>query len=376
MSKAPMQQTAEIGQSLWLDYIDRNLLASGRLQTLINSGLRGLTSNPSIFNQAIGSSKDYDEKIIELKHAGKSAFEIYDELSVADIQNAADIFRGTYDKTKGLDGYVSLEIDPRLANKTDEQLAEGLRLYKKVNRPNLMVKVPATSEGFFVIEGLIGRGINVNATLIFSLEQYERTVNAYFKGLNRLLDSTDKLDHVRSVASVFVSRIDNTIDQLLEAKLKQESNPEKKEKLQSLKGKAAVANSRIIFEKFKDLFSGIEFKNLFERNANPQRVLWGSTGTKNPEYSDIKYISELIFDPTVNTVPEKTLMAFIDHGKAEKTSYPKNESQKIIADLKLLGIDISEVCADLLDAGVITFVQSFDQLLNSIEKKAEQLCIK
>lgn len=376
MSRSSMQQTAEIGQSLWLDYIDRQLLTSGRLQKLIDQGLRGLTSNPSIFNQAIGSSKDYDDKIAELRQAGKNAFEIYDELSVADIQKAADIFYPIYEKTSGLDGYVSLEIDPRLANKTEEQLSEGLRLYKKVNRANLMIKVPATNEGFSVIEGLIGRGINVNATLIFSLEQYERTVTAYFRGLNRLLDSTDKLGHVRSVASVFVSRIDSTVDQLLDAKLKQETKPQKIEKLNSLKGKAAIANSLVIFERFKELFSGKEFKNLFEKNANAQRVLWGSTGTKNPEYSDIKYITELLLEPTVNTVPEKTLMAFLDHGTAKKTTYQAQDMQKVLSDMRLMGIDVNEVCADLLEAGVVAFVQSFDQLLNSIDKKAEQLCHK
>ena len=313
MSKSPIQQLAEFGQSPWLDYISRPLLETGELQKQIDNGLRGMTSNPAIFNKAIGSSKDYDEKIIDLKNAGKSTFEIYDALTIQDIQDAADIMQSVYEDTKGLDGYVSLEINPLLANKVDEQVKEGIRLYEEVDRKNVMIKVPSTPSGITVFEELIARGINVNVTLIFSLQQYVDTVYAYFRGLKRLSKTRDDLSGVRSVASVFISRIDSSVDKLIDQRMST-ANEEEKNKLQSLLGKAAVSNARIIFEEFKSLFGSDEFQQLFDKNANVQRVLWASTSTKNPEYSDIKYVTELICKPTVNTIPGNTLEAFADHG--------------------------------------------------------------
>lgn len=375
MKPTTLQQLAGYGQSIWLDYISRSLLESGKLKNLIAQGLRGMTSNPSIFNQVISSGSDYDEKIIRLKAQGKSTFEIYDALTIADIQDAADLFQGVYKKTKGLDGYVSLEINPQIAHKVEEQVQEGIRLCTAVKRPNLMIKVPATKEGLTVAEDLIAYGINVNVTLIFSLQQYEKAAEAYFKGLERLTLHNGDLTKLRSVASVFVSRVDTTVDELLDERLADVTDSIQKEKLQSLKGKAAVANCRAIFEKYRELFGGGAFKVLKEKGADIQRVLWGSTSTKNPHYSDIKYVTELIAQPTVNTLPEKTLNAFLDHGRIQAAfTYPAGASRDMLAQLKNFGIDVDHICQDLLRDGVVAFEDAFQALLASIEKKAAQLC--
>jgi len=335
---------------------------------------KNLTSNPTIFNNAIGSSTDYDGKIRELKESGKSTFEIYDALTIKDIQDAADHFKKTYANTNGLDGYVSLEINPQIANKTDEQVQEGLRLFKAVNRPNVMIKVPSTKAGITVVEILIAEGININATLIFSVDQYEQVAQAYYKGLTKLSKNVSDLSDVRSVASVFVSRIDTSVDKMIDEQIANDTNESKKKQLQSLKGRAAIANSRLTFEKWKTLLDSDEVQVLEGKNANVQRVLWGSTGTKNPEYSDIKYVTELIAAPTVNTIPEKTLNAFLDHGHVQDafTSDPQ-ESLDIIQSLRNFDIDIDVVCRELLDKGVASFDQAFQELLDSIEKKAAEL---
>ena len=374
MERSKMQALAQYGQSLWLDYIDRPLLESGKLKRLIENGLRGMTSNPSIFNTAIGSSSDYDDAIRRLKGAGKTTFEIYDALTIKDIQEATDCFKEVYRSTKGLDGYVSLEIDPQIAHKTGEQVKEGMRLFNKVQRPNLMVKVPSTDAGIPVIEELTANGVNVNATLIFGLAQYTQVAEAYFKGLARRVKGKVDIDKLHSVASVFVSRIDTSVDQLLDERLKKEADKKKADKLASLKGKAAVANSRIIYEQAKRLHTGAEFGKLKKNGANPQRVLWGSTGTKNPAYSDIKYVTELIAPSTVNTVPEKTLDAYLDHGQVQETfKGSEREARAVIDALRGLGIDIDAVCADLLRKGVTAFDDAFKELMASIEKKAAEL---
>ena len=374
MTEMKMQELAQYGQSVWLDYIDRPLLETGKLTAMIENGLRGMTSNPSIFNNAIGSSMDYDERIKKLKTAGKTTFEIYDELTVKDIQDAADHFKVVYTDTNCLDGYVSLEIDPQIANKAQEQIEEGLRLFKKVSRPNVMIKVPATEAGIPVIEELIANGINVNATLIFSVKQYEQVAKAYYKGLlRREADGLD-LNNIRSVASIFVSRIDTAIDKLIDAKLALETDEARKEKLQFLKGKAAVANSRIIFEKWKGLLQGDDVVALKGKNASVQRVLWASTGTKSPDYSDIKYVTELIAVPTVNTLPEKTLNAFLDHGEVQDAFVDDPcGALNIIEDLRGFDIDINAVCDDLLAKGVAAFEDAFSELSASIEQKAAEL---
>ncbi len=373
MSESKLQELANFGQSIWLDYIDRPLLETGKLKNLIDQGLRGMTSNPSIFNNAIGSSNDYDEKISELAKQGKAVFDIYDTLTIKDIQEACDQFASVYASTDRLDGYVSLEINPQIANDTQAQIDEGKRLFKEVNRPNVMIKVPATEAGIPVVEELIANGINVNTTLIFSLGQYEKVVAAYYRGLSRLAETADDLSHVRSVASVFVSRIDTTVDKLIDEKYA-DSTEEDKALLDSLRGKAAVANAHLIFEKWAELLQTEAVKALSGKNANMQRLLWASTGTKNPDYSDIKYVTELISNPSVNTLPEKTLNAFCDHGTVDNAFvYPVDDSKKVIDQLKTFGIDIDAVCQELLEKGVVAFDDAFIDLFASIEKKAKEL---
>jgi transaldolase len=363
MSKTTVEQLGEFGQSVWLDYISRSLIKSGRLKKLIGLGLTGMTSNPTIFDQAINSSNDYDEQIRELQRMGKSVFEIYDDITVKDIQAAADTFRPIYERTKGLDGYVSLEINPKLAYKTKETIEEGERLAKKVNRPNVMFKVPATDVGYGAITALLAEGINVNVTLIFSLEQYQKAAAAYLAGSKKLLQNKGDVRRVRSVASVFVSRIDTVVDTLLD-------QLQEKKGASVLKGKAAVANSNVIYREYAHTFFGNEFNQLEKQGVSIQRCLWGSTGTKNPAYSDIKYIAELIGKNTVNTVPEKTLKAFLDHGVVRETlTADADKAHEIIDSLQKLGIDINTVCTQLLKDGVVAFEQSFVSLLDAIGKK-------
>jgi len=332
------------------------MFETGKLKEMIRLGLRGMTSNPTIFDKAISLSNDYDKEIKDLNNKGKSTFEIYDELTVKDVQDAADVFRVVYDETNGLDGYVSLEVNPKLASKTQETIVEAKRLFKKVNRPNVMFKVPSTDAGFEAIEELLAEGINVNITLIFSLERYIKTARSYIKGITRLSKKQNDLSRINSVASVFVSRVDTLVDKMLNE--------------DSLKGKAAVANSRLIYQKYLEIFSGEEFRQLKEKGANVQRVLWGSTSTKNPAYSDIKYVSELIGKNTVNTIPENTFEAFLDHGVVrEVLTSDAQDALEAIQELKGFKIDINSVCAQLLQDGVAAFEKSFDSLLNSIKKK-------
>lgn len=366
MPKTILHEIAALGQSLWIDNINRSMIANGQLKGLIDSGLRGQTSNPTIFKQAISASNDYDQKIQRLSESGKNTFDIYDALTIEDVADAADLFKDVYASTGGLDGYVSLEINPKLANEYEAQLAEGLRLWKKLNRPNVMIKVPATKNGMKVVEGLIAQGVNVNVTLIFSAEQYSQVTWAYLQGLKRLKEAGGDLSRVHSVASVFVSRIDTSVDKWLD-----------EHGLSDLRGKAAVANSQIIFHKFQQLFSGEDFKTLAAAKANVQRVLWASTGTKDPSYSDIKYITELIGPSTVNTVPDKTLQAVLDHGVAA-SNLPGNvaDAQGLITQLREKGIDVGIVCNTLLEEGLVAFVKSFDELTVSIEEKSKKLCAK
>jgi transaldolase len=347
-----MEQLARLGQSVWLDNINRSLLDSGRLRALIRQGLRGLTSNPTIFEHAVESGKDYDALIASLK--AKPVFGIYDALTIRDVKDAADAFSSVHRDSNGLDGYVSLEIDPRMARNTGGTITEGTRLAAAVGRPNLMVKVPATDEGFPAIERLIANGVNVNVTLIFSLDQYERAARAYLEGVRKC--SRDPRS-VRSVASVFVSRIDTAVDPLLAAQ------PE-------LKGKAAVANSAAIYARYRELF--FTLSRDVARGTNPQRVLWGSTGTKDPAYPDTKYVGELVGRDTVNTIPEKTLQAFLDHGVAKEVlSSDATAARAVLAKISAAGVDLPAVEAKLLEDGLAAFVASFESMLRTIEAKTK-----
>lgn len=374
MAKSIIEELAEFGQSIWLDNINRTMIETGKLKEMTASGLRGMTSNPTIFDKAISKSSVYDKQIEELCKNNKSDFQIYDDLTIKDIQDAADIFRPVYEKTQGLDGYISLEVNPKLAFKTKETIEEGKRLHQKVNRPNVMFKVPSTKESFGAIEELTACGISVNITLIFSLGQYIDSAWAYIKGIRRYLEDKGNIKKVRSVASVFVSRVDTAADNLLDGLISQEEDKQKIEKLSSLKGKAAVANSRLIYQKYLEIFASGEFKELQDKGAHIQRVLWGSTSTKNPAYSDIKYVTELIGKDTVNTTPDQTLEAFLDHGQVrEALSSDIKDAQSIIDGLKEFGIEIDEICAKLLKDGVIAFEKSFESLLSSIGERTKCL---
>ena len=374
MAKTTIQQLDEYGQSVWLDYISRSLLDSGRLKKLIEQGVRGLTSNPSIFDKAVSKSSDYDGTIRELRREQKSTFEIYDDITVRDIQDAADAFRPIYDATGGDDGYVSLEINPKLAHDTEQTVVEGKRLYEKVNRANVMLKVPATDAGFPAVTGLLDAGINVNVTLIFSVQQYTNTAEAYMRGVEHLLQRGGDVSRIRSVASVFVSRIDTLTDKLVDETLKEHSDVHTRRMLQSLKGRAAVANSALIYAEYRKILDGKRFTDLSRKGVGVQRVLWGSTSTKNPEYSDTKYVTELIGKDTVNTIPEHTLNAFLEHGVvAEALPADIRDARETVKALKNYGVDIDEVCRKLLQDGVIAFEKSFDSLLKSIEEKASKL---
>jgi len=376
VNRTKIMELADFGQSAWLDYISRSLIASGMLRQMIDAGLRGMTSNPTIFDKSISSSDDYDEAIQKLCAEGKSTFQVYDDITVKDIQDAADAFLPVYEETGGLDGYVSLEVNPKLAYSAKETIKEGKRLRRKVNRPNLMLKVPATKEGFKAIEELTASGANVNATLIFSLEQYINTACAYINGIKSYISKGDA-GRVRSVASVFVSRIDTTVDKILDEMVSRQRDHHTIAKLTSLKGTAAVANSQLIYGKFRELFSSDEFKELQQKGANLQRVLWGSTSAKNPAYSDIKYVTELIGKDTVNTLPENTLQAFLDHGQVEEAlTADALDAQNIIDNLREFKIDVGAVCAKLLKDGVIAFEKSFDSLQESIAKKSQELYVK
>ncbi|MFQ5681322.1 MAG: transaldolase, partial [Candidatus Omnitrophota bacterium] len=357
MFNTKMGELAELGQSVWLDYISRPLLQNGRLKELVDMGLRGVTSNPTIFDKAISGSGDYDQEIKRLSRQGLSCWDIYDNLTAQDIRAAADIFSRIYEDSNGRDGYVSLEVNPELSDKTEETVKEGLRLNRRVGRANLMLKVPATQEGVAVIEELVARGINVNATLIFSCSQYAQTADAYIKGLMRLAACGGDVGRVHSVASVFVSRIDTAVDNMLGGDV-------------ALQGRAAVANSAIIYAKYREIFSSPAFTCLKRKGANLQRVLWASTGTKNPNYSDTKYVRELIARDTVNTMPEKTLQALLENGEAS-LSLDGNDKQarEIVTKLSQRGIDIDNICNGLLRDGIKAFRQSFASLLASIKQR-------
>jgi transaldolase len=363
----------EFGQSVWLDNISRRILDSGKLKQLIDLGVTGVTSNPTIFDKAISESPDYDDKIREFKDEGLNTFAIYDELTIRDIQAAADLFLPVFRQTNGLDGYVSLEVNPLFANKVEETIKEAKRLYKKVNRANVIFKIPATDEGLEAGFRLLSEGININFTLIFSLEQYKKTASTFISAAKEFLKRKGNLKDIFSVASVFVSRIDSNVDKIIEEKI---PNLAKEEKVtaQRLKGKAATANSSLIFVKYLEIFSRKEFLNLEKNGLKKQRVLWASTSTKNSSYSDIKYVTELIGKDTINTMPQVTIDAFLDHGLIKNTlTGDTRDSQSVFNSLMNIGIDVNVVCGDLLEDGVIAFEKSFNSLLKNIELKGEMV---
>ena len=353
------------GQSVWLDNIRRDLMDSGELAGMISRGLRGMTSNPSIFRDAIAGSDLYDANLVELDavRPDASAVELFESVAIADIQSAADEFRDLYDESDGTDGFISLEVSPRLAHDTEGTIAEAIRLWGAVDRPNLMVKVPATPAGIPAIEELIAKGVNINITLIFNIRHYEAVAQAFLSGLERCEVDPSR---VASVASVFISRVDATVDSALEAVGSVDAL--------AIRGQVAVSAAKMIYQRYLELF-GDDFEAIWGRGAHPQRVLWASTSTKNLEYSDVMYVEELVAADTVNTVPPKTLVAFADHGevRAGAASEDLQGAADVLAILKAVGINLDQTCQDLQDAGVESFISAFDDLLAAVSEKREGL---
>ena len=350
------------GTSLWFDFIRRDLLEDGGLADLVAEGIRGVTSNPSIFQKAIADSSEYDDDIRSaLEHNPDSTVnDLYESFAIEDVRAAADILRPVYDDSDGADGFVSLEVSPLLASETEATVAEARRLWKAVDRPNLLVKVPATAEGVPAIETLIGEGINVNVTLIFSLEHYESIAQAYLRGLEAAADPS----RIASVASFFVSRVDTLTDSLLD-----EAGTEA---ALALRGKAGIANSKQAYRLYEELFGEEAFGHLAARGARPQRLLWASTGTKNPAYSDVLYVEELIGPNTVNTAPPATIDAFRDHGTVPGATLLAgwDEADEVIDALAACGVDFDEVTATLQEEGVAAFATAFQSLMATLEEKA------
>jgi len=369
MTSNPLLKLANYGQSIWLDYLRRGLITSGELQKLIDEdGLRGITSNPSIFEKAIGGSHDYDDAIKKLAREDKSVPEIYRALTVADIQQAADLLRPVYDRLDGRDGFVSLEVSPHLARDTQGTIAEARELWAAVDRPNIFIKVPATLEGLPAIQQLISEGINVNVTLLFGLPRYQKVAGAYLAGLEARVKQGQPIDHVASVASFFLSRIDVLVDPMLEEKTAG-SGPNAK-LAQRLHGQVAIASAKTAYQIYKDIYDSERFHKLAEHGARPQRLLWASTSTKNPTYSDVKYVEALIGPETVNTVPQETLDAYRDHGQpALRLEDDVIEAQEMLHQLEKLDINLADVTQQLEDEGIEKFNKPFDRLLETLKKE-------
>jgi transaldolase / glucose-6-phosphate isomerase len=370
----PLKALLRYGQSIWFDYIRRDLITSGQLARMIHDdGLRGMTSNPTIFEKAFSSSPDYTKPLGELARRGDlDAKGIYETLAIRDIQDAADALREVYDAAKRRDGYVSLEVSPYLAHKTQETKDEARRLWKSVARDNVMIKVPGTPEGIPAIRELIGSGINVNVTLLFAQQVYEEVAEAYIAGLEDFAAKGGDLSRVASVASFFVSRIDTMVDGKIAEMLKNPPAGADPALLTSLQGKVAIANAKLTYQLYKKIFSGPRWQALVAKGAGAQRVLWASTGTKNPAYSDVLYVEELIGPDTVDTVPPATFDAFRDHGKP-RASLEENvdAAQKTMTDLGRSGISMKAVTDQLTEDGVKLFAKAFDELLAAVEKQAK-----
>ena len=358
-----LQEFADQGQAIWIDYIRRSFIASGELKALIDEGLRGVTSNPTIFEKAIAGSTDYDRDLHRLVDEGKSVEEIYEALVIEDIRQTAELLRPVYDSTKGKDGYVSLEVSPALAHDTKGTITEARRLFASLDCPNVMIKVPATPEGIPTIETLIGEGININVTLIFSLEQYEAVAGAYISGLEKWNAGGGDISQVASVASFFISRVDTAVDRELEKKGEK-----------GLLGKIAIANAKMAYARFREIYEGIRWEELKKKGGQVQRPLWASTGTKNPAYSDVLYVEGLIGEDTVNTLPPATLHAFRDHGGVSSVLESKvEEAGEYLSRLSEQGIDLNQITQKLLEDGLDSFSKSIETLMESVAQKRDRL---
>ena len=368
----PLRGLLAYGQSPWLDFIRRNILLNGDLKKMIaNDGLRGMTSNPAIFEKAITAGDDYNDIIHAPDAKSSSAMALYEKIAIRDVQDAADIFRAVNTETKGRDGYVSLEVSPNLAFDTQATIEEARRLWKTVSRPNVMIKIPATPQGLPAIRQALEEGININITLLFAQSAYEQVAEAFLAALEARVAKGQDISQIASVASFFVSRIDSLVDSKIDATLKTETDAKKKGLLESLQGKVAIANARRTYQKYQELFGGSRWKALAAKGAQTQRLLWASTSTKNPKYRDVLYVEELIGADTVDTIPPATFDAFRDHGKL-RPSLTENVAgaDKTMADLEAAGISMKEVTDKLLTDAVKLFQDPFKQLLDTIEKHA------
>jgi transaldolase / glucose-6-phosphate isomerase len=370
----PLQALLGYGQSMWLDYIRRDLITSGTLKAMIaDDGLRGMTSNPAIFEKAIAESSLYDDILKEL--ASRTELDTkarYEQIAIRDIQGAADILRPVYDSSKFRDGYVSLEVSPLLALKTQETIDEARRLWKAVNRENVMIKIPGTAEGLPAIRQAIGEGINVNVTLLFAQEVYEKVAEAHIAGLEDLAKRGGNLKKIGGVASFFISRIDTLVDSIIDDKLKATTDAQQQALLKSLLGKVAIANGKLTYQRYQRIFSGPRWQALAAQGAQTQRVLWASTSTKNPAYRDVMYVEELIGPDTVDTMPPATIDAFRDHGRLRNSlTEDVAGAQNVMDNLAKAGISIKEVTTKLTDDGVKLFADAFHKLLAAVEKSTQ-----
>jgi len=374
-TKNPLQELLNYGQSMWLDYIRRDLFTTGKLKQMIaNDGLRGMTSNPAIFEKAIADSSLYDDELKALaSRKDLDAKARFEQIAIRDIQDAADTLRPVYDESHFRDGYVSLEVSPYLARKTEETIEEARRLWKTVKRDNVMIKIPGTTEGIPAIRQAIGEGININVTLLFAQDFYEKVAEQYIGGLEDLAARGGNLKKMAGVASFFISRIDTLIDSIINDKLKTTSDATQQALLKSLLGQVAIANGKLTYQSYERIFSGSRWEALKAKGAQTQRVLWASTSTKNPAYRDVIYVEELIGPDTVNTMPPATIDAFRDHGRL-RNSLTENvpAAAKTMADLERAGISMKQATDKLTDDGVKLFAEAFDQLLAAVEKSTKQ----
>jgi transaldolase len=368
----PLLRLIECGQSYWLDNLTRGMIKSGELKRRVEEeGLRGVTSNPAIFHKAISGSDDYDSQTKELVAAGKEVAEIYERLVVTEVRDACDLLRPVYDSSDGVDGFVSLEVSPHLAHDPEGTMLEARRLFQAVRRPNLLIKIPGTPEGIPAIEEMLYEGININITLLFAIERYEAVAEAYLRALERRLAQGKGVDRVASVASFFLSRIDVLTDEILGSLLKVKPDPA----AERLLGRFAIANAKLAYQSFKRLIAGDRWTQLEGNGARVQRLLWASTSTKNPRYSDVYYVEPLVGANTVNTMPNETIAAFADHGKVVKDAVEAGieEARQVPADLRAVGVDPDRVTDQLLREGVQKFVEPFDKLIKALAEKRRTL---
>ena len=373
-AKNTLQQLHDHGQSPWLDYITRDILKNGRLQELIQLGIMGLTSNPTIFQKAISGSQLYDDELRRLVREGKSVDEIYDALVLNDIRAAAALLRPVYDRTNGRDGLVSIEEPPSLAYDTQKSIAEARRLFHYLNLPNVMIKIPGTPAGIPAFQQAISEGINVNVTLVFSLENYRQVAQAYIAGLEERAAAGRPIDRIASVASFFVSRVDTAVDHKLDQLIEATYDEARTNELRALQGKAAIANAKLAYDAYKEIFSGPRWDALAQKGARTQRCLWASTSTKNPKYRDIRYAEQLIGPDTVDTMTPATIEAFLDHARVERTvDKDVDQARAELAAIEKAGISMDEVTLQLQKDGVKLFADSFDELINAISARRQEM---